>query len=163
MQIEWSHILSVTIGFAISLVLKILLDFKIAVWLVKRLHKVSLRSFFRTKYYDISGFWEQTWDFSDTETTYQNETDRKSLLEVKQLGKYIYAEFTSKDKTYGVFGKIKESNFITGDWFDINDSLGYYGSFQLKIIDKVEMQGKWIGHSKRKNTINGDKWLWTKL
>jgi len=66
------------------------------------------------------------------------------------------------DEEYFLFGKIKGRNII-GEWGDKNHSLGYFGAFELKIVDSENLSGIWLGHSHtRPDLINNNKWEWTK-
>jgi hypothetical protein len=160
MEINWPHILTGIIAFILGLIIKTLLDFNVAMYIVKWFYWIPTRSVFRDKPHKIAGDWEQTWDFSAT-NNYSNITDRHSYTKIKQLGRYCYCEFYSVDGKYYVFGTISDSYFI-GRWGDTKDKLGYYGTFQLRIINSNSMFGKWIGHSKSTQNIFGDNWTWTK-
>lgn len=161
MNINWSAVLTGTATFIIVLVLKLLLDLKLVQWFVKYFSWLPVRNYFRTKPPSICGHWEQTWE-SGGSKNFTKSTDRHSHPVIRQLGSYCYAEFISKSVTYVVFGRIIGC-FVIGDWYDKNDPLGYYGAFQLQIINATTMKGRWIGHSKSIQDVKGDEWSWTKL
>ncbi|MDR6159993.1 hypothetical protein QF023_003509 [Chryseobacterium sp. SLBN-27] len=83
------------------------------------------------------------------------------MLTIKQFGKYIYGEFrANNDEEYFVFGEIIGRNII-GKWGDRKNTLGYYGSYELRIIDTNNIEGIWLGHSNSKpNIINNNRWSW---
>ena len=60
---------------------------------------------------------------------------------------------------YVIFGRVLH-NYLIGDWYDKKDPLGYFGTFHLRIIDKNNMSGIWIGHSKTEQEVKGDSWNW---
>jgi hypothetical protein len=160
MTIDWSHIFTAIISFVIGLIVKTLLDHNLAIWIVKYLNNTPVRFIYRTSPHKVSGDWEQIWDFNST-GNYAKETERHSHTSLKQLGKYVYAEFYSRNEKYYMFGEIKD-NYIVGHWGDTIDKIGYFGSFEIRIIDSKTMSGKWIGHSKNTQEIYGDKWNWNK-
>src|SRR5690606_12973282 len=133
--------------FILGLIVKTLLDHNLALWIVKHLHRTPVRYIYRTNPNNISGDWEQTWTFENAVHVYTKDTERHSFTTIKQLGKYVYCEFYSRNEKYYLFGEIK-NNYVIGHWADLNDKLAYHGSFELRIIDSLEMEGKWLGHSK---------------
>ena len=161
MELDWSSIIPGILGFVLGLILKGLLDLNFAMVSVKYLSWLPVRSIFRSTPKEVSGSWEQKWDFT-TDGRYINETDRHSHTEIKQLWKYIYAEFYSENDKYYIFGEIKD-NYIIGHWGDLKDKEGYFGSFQLRVINSSLMTGRWIGHSKSTQDIFGDNWHWKKM
>ena len=161
MTIDWNHILTGTIGLAIGVFLKTLLDFNIAIYIIRWFHWLPVRWLFRTSPNVVSGLWEQIWNFEST-SSFPKDIDRHSNVTIRQLGVFCYGEFHSKGKTYCIYAQTRE-NFIYGSWFDKKDKLGYFGTFELRVIDSNNMEGKWIGHSKTKQDIFGDTWIWKKI
>lgn len=161
MTIDWGYIATGTIGFAIGLLLKTLLDFDLAIFIIRYLYWLPVRWLFRSTPNNVSGLWEQVWDFNSS-SNFPKEIDRHSNVNFRQFGKYFYGEFHSKGKTYSMKGQIK-SDFLYGDWFDKNDELGYFGAFELRFVDSTKLVGKWIGHSKSSHDIYGDIWTWNKI
>lgn len=161
MDIDWSTVLTSTITFVVLIILKVLLDMRLLQFFVKYFSWLPLRNYFRDKPVSISGQWEQTWDSAGSQS-FESSTDRHGHPKVKQLGSYCYAEFISKGVTYAVFGRII-NNYFVGDWYDKNDSLGYFGAFQLEVIDSKAMEGRWVGHSKTVHEVKGDEWNWKKI
>ncbi len=160
MTIDWSCLAPTIVGFVLGLIVKALLDHNMAMWLVKYLSGTPVRHIYRKNPHKISGNWEQIWDFTSS-SSYGKDTERHSHTTIKQLGGYVYAEFYSRNEKYYLFGEIKD-NYIVGHWGDLNDRLGYFGSFELSILNSEKMNGKWIGHSKTTREIFGDKWHWDK-
>lgn len=150
------------IPFVIGIFFKILLDMNLALVLVKRFYWVPVRFLFRTKPFKVSGKWTQLWDNTVSED-YSTEDIRQSQLELKQFGKYCYAEYRIKnDELYYIFGEIKGNNII-GKWSDKLNELGYYGVFELRIMNPEEINGMWMGHSnKNPEKINTGAWKWKK-
>lgn len=159
-DIDWWKVITAIISFVIGLIVKTLLDYDLAKFIVKYFSWIPVRFIFRQKPPKISGDWEQQWDFAGT-VNYLNETERHSYTNIQQIGNYCYCEFYSRNEKYYFFGKITD-NYINGKWGDCKDELGYYGSFQLRIVNSKYMEGKWIGHSKTTQNILGDKWTWNK-
>jgi hypothetical protein len=161
MNIEWSAVFTGAATFLVVLTLKILLDLKVIQFVVKYFSWIPVRNYFRTKPISISGQWEQLWEPASSEN-FKDSTDRHSHPVIKQLGSYCYGEFFSKGITYVIFGRVID-NYLVGDWYDKNDQLGYFGTFQLLIINSNTMKGRWLGHSKTSHTIKGDEWNWKKI
>ena len=160
-NIDWTAIFTGTISFIIILLIKLLLDFKIAHWWIKYFWWIPVRNYFRSKPINISGSWEENWKL-DGSVRFVDETKRHSHPKIKQLGSYCYAEFIADSKTYGVFGSVMNDYFI-GEWYDVTDRLGYFGTFHLKINDDSSMSGKWLGHSKSFHGVREGDWTWNKL
>lgn len=158
---NWKNMIFPLIPFALGIILKTLLDFNLAITLVKYLHKIPVRTIFRINVPDISGDWNQVWD-NKTSLTFIVENDRKSTITIKQFGKFFYCEFTSLDVRYYVFGEVINRHLV-GKWADKKGYLGYYGAFELSIIDDKNIKGTWLGHSnKDPNTINANAWTWSR-
>ena len=141
------------------IILRAILDLRIAAWLVKSLARVPVRTLFRDAPPDVSGDWEQVWDSSSSE--FSKEVDRHSNAHIYQFGRYCYAEFTAKGTRYCLFGRIRE-NFLLGEWYPKEEKIGYFGAFKLRILADGEMVGIWIGHSQTTIAINSDQWNWKK-
>jgi hypothetical protein len=140
------HILTPLIPFALGIILKTILDFNLAYFIIKYLHWLPVRWLFRAKPDNISGQWTQLWD-NEVSDKYQDKVGRQSTLTLKQFGKYIYGEFrANNDEEYYVFGEIIGRNII-GKWGDRKNELGYYGSYELKIVDINNIDGIWLGES----------------
>jgi hypothetical protein len=150
------------IPFFLGIILKTILDFNLAFVIVKYFHWLPVRWLFRTKPENITGDWTQVWENNVSEK-YEEAAGRKSSLKLKQFGKYVYGEFrVNNDEEYFVFGEIIGRN-IVGKWGDKKNELGYFGSYELRIIDSKNISGIWLGHSNSQpNIINHNKWTWKK-
>lgn len=158
--INWGSIATGTITFIALLALKTLLDLRVALVFVKWFSWLPVRNVFRNKPLSLAGQWDQTWESADSES-FTKGSDRHSNPIIKQLDCYCYAEFFSKKVKYILFGKVIGS-YLVGDWYDANDPHGYFGAFQLEIVDSKTMKGRWVGHSKTSHEIKGDVWEWNK-
>ncbi len=161
MNIDWNVIATGLLAPVAVLIVKTILDFKLAPLFVKYFSWIPVRGIFRSKPINIAGKWEQIWASAGSEG-FSESSERHSHPVIRQFGSYCYTEFESKSKTYVVFGKIVNDYFV-GDWFDQNDTRGYFGAFQLQIIDDKNMKGRWIGHSKTRYEVKGDEWVWNKM
>lgn len=150
------------IPFGLGILFKTMLDFNVAWWIVKYFHWVPIRWMFRTKPHKISGTWKQLWN-NATSVKYTQETGRVSNLKLKQFGKYLYGEYRVRnDEEYRLFGEIIGAN-IVGKWSDKRNELGYYGAFEMRIIDANKINGRWLGHSNSQpGLINSDSWEWSR-
>ena len=148
------------IPFALGILFKTMLDLNLAIKLVKYFHWIPVRFLFRTKPFKISGKWIQLWENNVSED-YNSDDIRQSELDLKQFGKYCYAEYRIKnDELYFIYGEIRGNN-IVGKWSDRINDLGYYGAFELRILDQNNIKGRWIGHSnKNPDKINTGEWIW---
>ncbi|GAD66660.1 hypothetical protein [Vibrio proteolyticus] len=160
LQFDPNLILNTSIGFLFALLLKFLLDLKLAIYAVKFLHFLPVRTLFRSNPPEIKGEWQQSW-FVKSSTTFDTDSSRQSAARMRQLGSYCYSEFHSGDDTYVLFGKLDRDQFV-GEWHDLNDSLGYSGSFHLIVKSGKQMEGKWIGNSKTTNEVKSGDWQWVK-
>jgi hypothetical protein len=156
------NIFTPLIPFGLGILLKIFLDFNLALYVVKYLYWIPVRSIFRTKPEIIAGNWTQIWE-NNTSEKYEPEQARQSKIRLKQFGKYVYGEFRSNnDEEYYLFGEIIGKNII-GKWGDKKSNLGYFGSYELLIVDSQHIQGIWLGHSNyRPDQINHNKWTMTR-
>jgi hypothetical protein len=162
MQIDY-HIFIPLIPFALGIFLKTLLDFNFAIKIVRWLHWIPVRSIFRLKVHNISGEWKQQW-INTSSPRYPRESDTLSSAHIWQFGKYCYGEFNSLEgnEYYYFFGEIIDRQII-GKWSDRKTLLGYYGAFELRIVDENKLEGVWLGHSNTNpNQINKDRWIWNK-
>jgi len=139
------------------IILRIILDLRIAPWLVKRLSCIPVRTWFRDAPPDISGNWEQIWN--STSAGFAEDTERHSSATMYQFGRYCYAEFTAKGTRYCLFGRIRE-NFLFGEWYPTKQQIGYFGAFKLHILADGKMSGLWLGHSQTTVAVNSDQWKW---
>jgi hypothetical protein len=147
--------------FAVVLLLKFLLDLRLANFAVKYLFWIPIRAILREKPMELAGEWEHIWS-SGGSISFASPTSRHGHSSLRQWGSYCYAEFYSNSGRYAFFGKIK-GNFVVGEWFDVNDPAGYFGVFQLEIVTSHALKGLWIGHSKQKRDIRCDTSEWKKI
>lgn len=152
--IDWSAVGTGAISFVVILILKSLLDLKMALISVKYLSFLPVRNIFREKPPKLGGNWEIIWGSGGSER-YSAEIDRHGHPDIKQLGSYIYFEFYSQKIKYSFFGRI-QSGYTVGDWFDTSDKNGYFGVFQFEIVSSKELRGSWLGHSKSSREIRTD-------
>ena len=61
------------VPFGLGIFFKVLLDFDLALWIVKYLYWIPMRWIFRTKPNKISGTWKQLWN-NTTSAKYTHET-----------------------------------------------------------------------------------------
>lgn len=142
------------------LLVKTVLDFSLAHCFVKYFHWLPVRGLFRDHPQDLSGKWEQTWESGGSES-FRNATDRHSYTNIKQFGRYVYAEFDSKGKAYCLFGRIR-NGYVIGEWYDKADRYAYFGAMQLRIVGGEVLKGLYIGHSFRSGEVGNDAWNWHK-
>ena len=120
-----------------------------------------MRTVFRDNPSNLGGQWDATWDSGGSEK-FSTDNERHGHPVIRQLGRYCYAQFISKGRTYGFFGKVIGEHWV-GEWFDTTDQNGYFGVFQLRIVDSERLEGVWLGHSKRELSIRSDKFTWKKV
>ena len=157
--LDLNLIFNTTIAFLLALSLKLLLDFRLAVYAVKYLHFLPVRSLFRENPPILKGNWYQKWNVESDAFSQPDSTS--SLSKIKQFGSYCYSEFESGSNTYVLFSKIDRDQVI-GEWFDKKDPLGYSGSLHLIIHSSSRMEGMWIGNSKSVVKVKSGTWSWEK-
>lgn len=161
MTIDWSHVLTAIATIIMAIIFKTLLDFRLATFLVKWFHWLPVRNVFRDKPICLAGNWEEHWTTDSPK--FQDPKDRHSHGRILQLGRYCYTEFLAQGTRYAAFGQIK-GNYFVGDWYDIGtDSIGYFGAFQLQIVDANTMTGKYIGHSTASAQVKTGNWNWRRV
>ncbi len=142
------------------LLVKTVLDFSLAHAFVKYCWWVPIRGVSRDNPPRISGKWEQLWGAAGS-GDFEKDIDRHGHTTIRQFGRYCYAEFYAKETKYCMFGKIQNS-YVIGEWYDKEDKRAYFGAFQLRIIDGKTLEGRYVGHSRRKCIVQQDEWIWTK-
>ena len=146
----------------LGLLLKLLLDMQLWPKLIKYLSWLPTRSIFRENPPDIRGEWDVFWDSASK--NFSEDRDRQKTAAIYQLHNHIYADYAdyaAKDQRYRLIGKI-EGAFITGIWYNPKDIHGYRGAFQLRIVSRNELNGRWLGFSTTSNEINSSLYKWTK-
>jgi hypothetical protein len=161
MHIDWNAIATALLAPVAVLFVKTMLDFHFAEYLVRYLYWIPVRSILRDKPERLSGDWEQEWG-SGGSANYQAVQDRHGNTHIYQLGRHCYAEFAAQQTRYALFGQIRGSYFV-GTWRDISKTQGYFGTFQLRIVDSDTLEGKWIGHSAQVIEIRSDNWSWKRI
>jgi len=88
--------------------------------------------------------------------------DRHSHAVLRQLGRYCYAEMIYQGKYYYFFGRV-HGEYLVGEWFDLKDKSGYFGTFQVRVVNSARMEGKWMGHSQSTREIRADRSEWIRV
>jgi len=143
------------------LLVKALLDFSLSHHLVKWLSIIPARSFFRDNPLQLKGRWTQYWGGAGS-PNFEQALDRHGHTEIKQFGRYCYAEFVAKNRAYRMFGQIK-GGYLIGEWYDESDKAAYFGVFELRIVSGARLEGKYLGHSARTGAVQQDDWIWEKV
>ena len=61
LNINWPSVFTGAATFILILIIKILLDFRIAHWWIKYFYWLPVRNYFRIKPIELSGKWEEAW------------------------------------------------------------------------------------------------------
>lgn len=106
----------------------------------------------------IDGTWDQNWQVDNYAEIVVHDD---STLIIKQLNKRITGTFRFENRNYRLRGKMELDNFINGVWFDAKEGAVYHGVFQARIeTNAQEINGKWVGFSRRLNRIRTGNWHW---
>lgn len=159
--IDWAHVLSVVAAFLIGIVVKTLLDLRLALFLIKYFWWVRPRWIFGENPHGLAGTWKHIWDSGGSEK-YVNADDRSDHATMRQLGQYCYADFIYQGKRYYFFGRV-HGDYLVGEWFDLKDRSGYFGTFQVRVVSSDSMKGLWMGHSKESHLIRTGDSTWTRI
>ena len=159
MTIDWTSLLFGASPLALGLILKLLLDLRLAPSLIKHLNFLPVRSIFRDNPPNLKGEWDVYWESNSP--NFPKEQDRSKTAIIYQVSGYCYANYAASDQRYCMIGKI-EGSYITGTWYNPKDRHGYRGSFQLRIVDSKTLKGRWLGFSTTTIDINSDLYTWTK-
>ena len=154
-ELDWSSVATGAIGVFVVIILKTLLDFHLAPKFVRYFSWLPVRNYFREKPPSLAGMWEMVWSAGGSDG-FSDVNDRHGKCDTWQLGSYFYSEFLSAGIEYSFFGRIK-CGYVVGDWYATNDPLGYFGSYQLEIVDSNTLKGRWIGHSKTTKIVRSDE------
>ena len=155
------HLLGTLAALAVILMIRALLDLEIGVWVIRLLHWVPTRWIFRHRHLVLNGNWEHIWS-GDT-GRFKSETERHGNHFMYQFFRWTYAGTRSNGKVFTAFGRI-QGDYLIGHWYDNHDEVGYFGAFQLRIIDSNKLEGTWIGHSKTNPAlIRIGAWEWKKV
>ena len=155
------HLLGTVLLLLAALCIRALLDLEMGAWLIKLLHWIPNRAIFRSKYIKLKGPWDHIWEGETG--NYVAPTDRHGQHKIYQFSRWIYAETRSRGKIFTAFGRI-QGEYLVGRWYDNRDEAGYFGVFQFRIIDRNELEGIWVGHSKRAPCIiRTGAWKWKRL
>ncbi len=73
-----------------------------------------------------------------------------------QAWRYVYGEFYSQGVKYAVYGRLS-GNYLTGEWYDVKDSNGYFGALHVECVNFKLLNGIWLGHSKSTREIRHGK------
>jgi hypothetical protein len=162
MELNFMSLVSGILIFVVGIVVKLVLDLNCAPILVKWLSYINLasRAIFRSIPPSLSGNWEVYW--ASNSEDFSNSLDRKKKAKIYQFANYTFCEYEAGGSVYCFFGRSKNT-YLTGNYWDKKDSLGYHGAFQLKIINSGKMVGRWAGHSNKGIEINTDTYIWEKL
>ena len=153
-SIDWGRVLTGIAAFIAGIVVRTLLDLRLGLFLIKYFWWVRPRWIFGENPHALTGTWEQTWG-SGGSAQFKSEVDRHAHARMRQLGRYCYTEAIYQGKTYYFFGRV-HGEHVVGEWFDLEDRAGYYGTFQLRIVDSNNLDGRWMGHSKTTHEIRSD-------
>lgn len=153
-EVDVSAVLTAAVTFIALILLRLLLDLRLAQYLVRWFHWTKLRNFFRERPPELKGTWELVWEHGGSDQ-FADVVTRHSQNQMWQLGSYCYGEFYADGIKYGMFGRILDNYFI-GDWFAVKDRHGYFGVYHLEIVDSNTLRGKWLGHSKTTREVRVD-------
>lgn len=155
------HLLGTVAVLIVVLALRALLDLEMGIWIIRLFHWVPTRWIFRHRYVKLKGDWEHIWE-GDV-GNYAKDIDRHGQHYLYQLFRWVYAGTRSRGKVFAAFGRI-QGEYLIGRWYDKKDDCGYFGAFELRIVDNSELRGRWTGHSKQDPSLirTGD-WTWNKL
>jgi hypothetical protein len=162
MEFNYMSLISGVLIFLLGVVVKLILDLNLAPILVKWLSYINLisRAIFRNMPPSLSGDWDVYWE-SDSKD-FADSSDRTPKAKIYQFGNYTFCEYEAGGRIYCFFGKSKNT-YLTGNYWDKKDPLGYHGAFQLKIINSEKMIGRWAGHSNKSIVINTNTYIWDKV
>lgn len=106
----------------------------------------------------LTGTWIQKWSVVRDSGL----EEFPSEAEVVQSDIRVRASWITFGKRYRLDGEIQRGTILTGTWQDQNSGPTYFGTFQLIISPFAnEMEGRWIGWSKR-GLIRGGEWVWSR-
>ncbi len=142
-----------------GIALRMLLDIHIWPFLIKGLNWIPVRGIFHTNPPNLRGEWDVFWE--STSDNFSSDLKRKKTANIYQVDSYCYADYAAGDQRYCMIGTIEES-YLTGIWRNIKDAHGYRGAFQLRLVNKSRLDGRWIGFSTTHLEINTGKYSWEK-
>lgn len=159
--IDWGHVFTAVAAFIVGIVVKTVLDMRLALFLVKYCWWLRPRWILGDDPHALAGTWQHIWGAGGSDA-YKNPTDRHSHAVMRQLGRYCYAELIYQGKYYYFFGRV-HGEYLVGEWFDLKDKSGYFGAFQVRVVNASRLEGKWMGHSQTTREIRADSSDWTRV
>lgn len=159
MKFDWPSLLIGASPLIIGFILRLLLDLRVAPFIIKWLSWMPTRGIFHEKPPDLRGEWDVFWESSSS--NFPDAKDRHKTATIYQLHDHVYADYAARDQRYCMIGKI-EGGYITGVWYNLKDRHGYRGAFQLRIVNSGKLEGRWLGFSTTKFEISSDLYSWTK-
>lgn len=160
-SIDWLHVFTTIAAFLAGIVVKTLLDLRIGLFIVKYFWWIRPRWIFGENPHALGGTWEHIWGAGGSEL-FAKDVDRHAHTDMRQLGSYCYAESIYQGRRYYFFGRV-HGEHIVGEWFDLKDRAGYYGTFQLRVVNANRLEGLWMGHSQSSHTIRSDSSVWNRV
>ena len=163
-QVNWWEVGFTALGSAATiillLVLRNLLEFRIAPKLVKFLSKVPTRGIEFRKHPNLKGIWDHKYETEGGAGSQPVVTnDSKQMY---QFSNFFYSEFVADGEEYYLLARI-DDGYLTGDWRTKRSKYNSYsGGVQLKVVDERTLRGRWMGFSKSDSLIRHGTWEWTR-
>jgi hypothetical protein len=118
----------------------------------------------------VVGIWKAEFLFGDEKIPYVE------IIEIKHsfgllIGRIVPSEenYTAlrnveHEKPLRIRGVVKDNQFFSGTWIHPLRLSHHAGTFDLLINrGNNRMEGQWLGYSERRNQIESQDWIWTRL
>lgn len=118
----------------------------------------------------VIGVWRAEFFFGDEQNSYVE------IVELKHRFGLIVGRIVPSDENYPalrkvehdkplrVRGAVRDNQFFSGTWFHPLRRSHHTGTFDLLLNrGNFRMEGQWLGYSERRNQIESQAWVWTRV
>jgi hypothetical protein len=103
-------------------------------------------------------------DESDPNKTMPVNHEEVQLIEIRQLGKFIWGKnLSGNNHFYNIKATFHQARYVTGEWRNNTERDNYHGAFQFVVVPMgKKMNGQWVGFGK-KGKVKSGPWDWILL
>ena len=108
----------------------------------------------------VRGLWLSEYEFPTGNQVVQC----NQMMELRQIGRFVVGKWLAgTPHRHRLSGKVRDQQFLTGFWENVQQGVTYHGAFQLVIHPTGKtMSGLWVGFDSE-NQIACGNWTWELL
>lgn len=165
MEIAIGFITKWVIGPVVGIVIGFLAKEPVRKWLAPKAIKFGMRVGS-----GINGIWEATFFYGENGTPYIEVIEIKTVFG-QVVGNIIphdrnheNAKKVAEEKPLRIIGTLKDSRYLTGEWYHPNRKNHHHGAYKLLVsLSQEIMEGMWIGYSETRDEIETGRWSWREI